>query len=533
MLKAADWVEKQFHDCLLHAPEAEIARNYFSERGLSEESIAKFHLGFCPAERDWIVRKAGGDAKRIKILEAINVLARSSTGGMPFTPFNGRAMFSIRDAQGRPVGFGGRQLPGIETFLQGKYVNSTETPLFHKSRLLYGLDLAKEGIRKSGLTPDPVTGRIVKTALVMEGYTDVIVAHQFGFTNAVAALGTALNEQHIRNLKRYVDDGRIVLVLDGDEAGQKSANKVLELFVAAQVDMQVLTLPDDLDPCDFLMQRGAEAFAHELRENTVSALDHAFHVATRGIDVERDVHAATVAVEKLLGVVAGAPRLQSDTPHEARLREERFLQRLAGLFRLEETFLRKQLTALRRKLREKGPAAQPDTTLAISRSPSMSSSTAEPLWHKDDIIDSTQRELMEMLVVHPEVWPAARPIITAEKLSSLALRVIYQAGCRLFDAGSSPTFDRLMLDLDDVSLKSLLVDLDEQGQAKAQRRSEPAAIVGQLLTAFQQREIDRRLPGQIAEARQRNLDDDQSTARLDAIIREKRRRQGISDPTDG
>jgi hypothetical protein len=140
---------------------------------------------------------------------------------------------------------------------------------------------------------------------------------------------------------------------------------------------------------------------------------------------------------------------------------------------------------------------------------------------------------MEMLVVHPEVWPAARPIITAERLSSLALRVIYQTGCRLFDAGISPTFDRLMLELDDVSLKSLLVDLDEKGHAKAQHRSEPEALVSQLLAAFQQREIDRRLPGQIAEARQKNLDDDQSTAWLDAIVRERRRRQGMSDPTDG
>ena len=314
--------------------------------------------------------------------------------------------------------------------------------------------------------------------------------------------------------------------------GQKSANKVLELFVAAQIDMQVLTLPEGLDPCDFLMARGAEAFASELRQNTVSALDHAFRAATQGIDVERDVHGATVAIEKLLGVVAGAPRLQSDTPLDARLREEKFLQRLASLFRVEETFLRKQLTILRRKHREKSPAAPADTTLAISRSPS-SPSTAEPLWHKDDPLDPTQRELMEMLVVHPEVWPAARPIITAERLSSLALRVIYQTGCRLFDAGTPPTFDRLMLALDEVSLKSLLVDLDEQGQAQAQHRSEPEALVGQLLATFQQREIDRRLPAQIAEARQKNLDDDQTTARLDAIVRERRRRQGITDPTDG
>ena len=100
--------------------------------------------------------------------------------------------------------------------------------------------------------------------MVMEGYTDCIVAHQFGFANAVAVLGTALGEAHIRILKRFAD--RIVLVLDGDEAGQRRAKEVLELFVAQEVDLRILTLPDELDPCDFLQSRGAAAFAELLEK---------------------------------------------------------------------------------------------------------------------------------------------------------------------------------------------------------------------------------------------------------------------------
>ncbi len=91
----------------------------------------------------------------------------------------------------------------------------------------------------------------------MEGYTDVIVAHQYGFTNAVAAMGTAVGESHIRLLKAHAD--RIVLVLDGDEAGTRRANEVLELFIAQQADLQILILPEDLDPCDYLHKYGAEA----------------------------------------------------------------------------------------------------------------------------------------------------------------------------------------------------------------------------------------------------------------------------------
>ena len=255
----------------------------------------------------------GGSPGRATVLETIGVLRRSSSGGSPYDLFRGRGMFAIHDAQGRPVGMGGRLLPGVETFLPGKYVNSPETALFRKSQLLYGLDLAKEAIHKSKN----------KTALVMEGYTDVIIAHQFGFNNAVAVLGVALGENHIKILKRFVD--RIILVLDGDEAGQKRANEILELFVAQQVDLRILTLPNDLDPCDFLQQRGAEAFAELLATGTVDALDHAFRSATCGLDLERDVHGASQALERLIAILR-RPRVCA-LIRRARLREEKCLDR--------------------------------------------------------------------------------------------------------------------------------------------------------------------------------------------------------------
>lgn len=127
-------------------------------------------------------------------------------GGRLYDRFRGRVLFAIRDAQGRPVGLGGRVLPESGSKSPAKYVNSPETPLFSKSSLLYGLDVAKDAIRKS------------HTAMVMEGYTDTIVAHQHGFQDAVAVLGTALGLRHIQTL-RFAD--QILLVLDGDDAGQR------------------------------------------------------------------------------------------------------------------------------------------------------------------------------------------------------------------------------------------------------------------------------------------------------------------------
>jgi DNA primase len=516
LYKAASWVERQYHECLLHSSEAEPARQYFQERGISDESIQRFQLGFAPLDRDWILKQAGGSGARAKVLETIGVLARSSQGGYPFDRFRGRGLFTIRDAQGRPVGMGGRLLPGVEINSPAKYINSPETPLFRKSHLLYGLDLAKEAIHKSKQ----------KTALVMEGYTDVIIAHQFGFNNAVAVLGVALGETHIKILKRFVD--RIVLVLDGDEAGQKRANEVLELFIAQQADLRILTLPDDLDPCEFLQQRGADAFAELLATGTVDALDHAFNTATRGIDLERDVHAASQALERLIAMLAKAPRLQADTSGESRLREERFLQRFATMFRVSESEVRRRLTELRRRnsARSTGRNEHGMPAKAGTPAPPEGGTANEP-------IDTYERELLELLVIYPETWAAARAALLPAQIASSALRRIYETGCRLLDENVLPGFERLILEFDDPALKSLLVDLDEQGRAKGSRAAEPPELLNDLLIFLERKEVEKQRPGHMATLRERRLDDVQELDLLENILQQERSRQGISRPTEG
>ena len=330
------WAESQYHRCLLESPEAEPARQYLAQRGITAESIEQFHLGFSPNQ----TRLAAGlrrnsSASRTKILETVGILARGQESGGYYDRFRGRVLFSIRDTQGRPVGIGGRVIPETGITSPAKYINSPETPLFSKSNLLYGLDVAREGIRKT------------RRALVMEGYTDCIVAHQYGFTDAVAVLGTALGDGHIKILKRFAD--RIVLVLDGDEAGQRRTNEVLELFIAQQVDLRILTLPEGADPCEFLQAHGAEAFAQLLAENSLDALEHAFQAITRGVDLQRDVHGASQALERLVSIVAKAPRLRQGTTGEDRFREQKILQRLAAQFRVDEKEVRARLTELRRR----------------------------------------------------------------------------------------------------------------------------------------------------------------------------------------
>ena len=174
----------------------------------------------------------------------------------------------------------------------GKYINSRETRLFSKSDTLYGLNLVRDQVAKD------------RQLTIVEGYTDVIGAWQAGLRNVVACLGTALNEKHIRLVKRFAD--RITLVLDGDDAGRKRANEILDLFVANDIDLRILTLPEESDPFDFVMQQGATEFQNRVQAAN-DAIDHKIRVETRGIDLINETHLANQALENILSTVARVP----------------------------------------------------------------------------------------------------------------------------------------------------------------------------------------------------------------------------------
>jgi len=514
LYQAMAWAEAQYHEFLLGSPEALPGRRYLQERGITPESIRRFHLGFSPNRRDWILHQAEGTKFDAGILETIGLLARPAGGGSPYDRFRGRVLFPIRNPQGQPLGLGGRILPELAPNTPAKYVNCPETPLFVKSKLLYGLDVAQASMRKS------------RTAVVMEGYTDCIVAHQHGFSDAVAVLGTALGENHIRTLRPFAD--RIVLVLDGDEAGRRRANEVLELFVAQQVDLRILTLPEGVDPCDFLQQQGAGAFGQLLAGGAVDALEHAFRSETAGVDLDHDVHGASRALERLVSIVAKAPRLRQDTTRQDRFREEKILQRLASSFRVPEEDVRRRLTALRRTRQRRGGRPAPGEP-----------SAAEPGKRiPADQIDPWQRELLEILIQHPELVASARAEVRPEQLAPGPCREIFETCCRLSDAGAEPAFDRLMLEFDDAAMKSLLVELDENGLKKQERIKDSSTLLEQLVTSFLQRETKKQRPAQTATLRQGRLDESQGLDLLRRIVQQERARQGqtphgYSGPTEG
>lgn len=230
------------------SPEADAARSYLAGRNLGGQVPKRWHLGFAPG-RGELVRHLSQKGFTPDEMIAANVALVGKDGRLRDRFFN-RIMFPINDPQGECIAFGGRVIGQGEP----KYLNSQETPLFHKSNVLYGLDKAKSAMTNTG------------TAIIVEGYTDVIALHESGIENVVATLGTALTIQHIRLISRHASK-RIVYLFDGDAAGQRAADRALEFIDdsmtpeagKARIELCAVTLPDDLDPADFVSQRGGDA----------------------------------------------------------------------------------------------------------------------------------------------------------------------------------------------------------------------------------------------------------------------------------
>ncbi|TWU20593.1 DNA primase [Novipirellula galeiformis] len=311
--------------------DAKIARDYLASRGIDEENRKRFRIGFSPESWNFAVDLLRQHDFSAEVAEAAGLAIKRNSGEGHYDRFRGRLMFPIHDLQDRPISLGGRLIPAIaqrrgKDAAGAKYINGPETMLFRKSHQLYNLQLAREAIRRGG------------DALVMEGYTDVVAARQAGVESAVAVLGTALGEDHIRLLKRFAK--RVVLILDGDTAGQTRADQVLELFVRADVDMRVLTLPDGSDPADFLASQGRAAF-DALVASAPDALQHKLNRLTDGVDVTHDTHKVTHAIEVLLAIIAQAPRGTS-------LKIDQLILRMSRTFGLPLERLNERLEEVRK-----------------------------------------------------------------------------------------------------------------------------------------------------------------------------------------
>ena len=452
LYQVAAWADDQFHTCLINSQEGQAGRAYLSERGITIESIRRFRLGFAPDRWDWLLERARGTPWTPALLERVGLLRRRELGGGFYDWFRGRVMFSIRDARGRPVAFGGRVLPQLADDRSAKYINSPETPLFSKSRELYGLDVARENFKRAG------------GAIVMEGYTDCLMAQQHGIDNCVAVLGTALGERHLQVLRRYTDS--ITLVLDGDEAGRRRTNEILDsllaLFEKNQVDLRILTLPEGVDPCDFIATHGSEPF-RQLLTQAVDALEHKFRTVTNGLDTLTDTHRASQAAEQMLATLAQIRAAGSGASSQTLLREEQMLGRIARKFHVPEEQLRSRLGALRRAAR---PKQRPVREGARSSARDIAAAGSVPNSSAPADVPGCDKLLLELLIKYPSYFSRIRAAVNPAMMETELARLIYRTWLSLAEGDQGPDFQRLLSAFEDPEKKNLLVGIDEESSIK-------------------------------------------------------------------
>ena len=343
LLEALVWAQNLFHQTLLQSPAAEKARRYLTEqRRFTPETIHKYRLGYHPGGWDWMQQQARGRYSP-QTLAAASLVTENRNGPGYGDFFRGRVLFPICNERGQPVSFGGRVLPGDDDS-KGKYWNGSESPVYHKSRVVFGLSFAREAIKSSN------------TLIVTEGYTDCITLHQQGIGNAVATCGTALTDQQVATIKRFAR--KVVLVYDGDDAGVLAAEKAVERFLAQDVDLRILTLPDGEDPAEFLEHHSSDAF-RELAAAAPEAWEYKFRAVRRRHGLE-SIDGKQRVLEEMLTLVAAAPNMAEN------VREGLLLGQLASRLGTSETVVRQRYAELRSKAPRRVRTDAPQPTAAPS-----------------------------------------------------------------------------------------------------------------------------------------------------------------------
>jgi DNA primase len=456
MLDLVKWAEGEYQVCLRESPQAETARKYLAERRLDGETVRRFGLGYAPDSWDWLTMRAAQAGYPADLLEKVGLLARRQEGNGYYDRFRDRVLFPIRDARGQTVGFGGRILPSSPLSAKSpKYINSSETPLFTKSEQLYGLDQA----RQAGMT--------VGYLAVVEGYTDVLMAHQMGVPQVVATLGTALNARHVQHLRRFVP--KVVLVFDADAGGSTGVDRALEIFVSQNVDLTIAALPEGKDPCDFLIEQGAEPFRQALA-NAVDALDFKLSQLL-GADGSTGIEARRRALEAVLSVIALSP----ETPGEAgELKRQLVVNRIAQRLGLQEKNVWARLHELKSTQRQ--PAAHLKTQKTSENGEETRQAPAPAL----------ERQLLEVLLAQPRLVATAAAEVEPAELTHPGLRQLLEGLYALQTAGEEPELDRLRARIENFRLGEKAREFQERGRLHAN----PDAWLGEVLAEFRRRRAE-------------------------------------------
>ncbi|MEV5970886.1 DNA primase [Streptomyces sp. NPDC051921] len=473
-LVEAHKVAAQFYADQLGSAEAEIGRKFLAERGFDQAAAEHFGVGYSPAGWDHLTRflRGKGFSDRELILSGLSQDGRRG----PIDRFRGRLMWPIKDVGGDVVGFGARRLREDDN--GPKYLNTPETPIYKKSQVLYGIDLAKKDIAK------------VSRAVVVEGYTDVMACHLAGVTTAIATCGTAFGGEHIKILRRLLMDNgsaRVIFTFDGDAAGQKAALRAFEDDQKFAAETYIAIAPDGMDPCELRLAKGDEAVA-DLVEPRTPLFEFALRHIVGRYDLETPAGRAA-ALDEAAPIVAKIKNLASQ--HEVAVQ----LAGMVGI--LDERFVVQRVGQIARWQRDRGGRGQaapggPERRRHDVGQIQAPTAPAGPALNLRSPAHRTERELLKLALQHPELVSPAFDAYGVDEFTAPPYAAVRQCVQDAGGATGAPAdyLDAVREAAPDDTVRALVTELAVEAIFA---KNVDEAYAGDQLVTVRLRAVDRRI----------------------------------------
>jgi len=379
LYKINEAAAQYFHNLLLNSPEGKSAKNYLESRGFTDKTVAEFQLGYSSSKWDDLKKYLQERGHTEEEQAKAGLLAESERGRI-YDRFRSKLMFPIWDIRGRVIGFGARVLDDSLP----KYINSPQTPAFDKSSSLYGINLAAPGIRQQEM------------AVIVEGYVDVITAHQNGFNNVVASMGTSVTEAQVSSLKRL--SRNLVLALDADAAGEEAMLRGVSYENILESEIRVVILPQGKDPDDVIKENNDTW--RQLLDKATPIVDYTINMITSKLDLDtaRD---KSLSVKELLPIISEM---------KDKVRQAHYVQKLARLVNVGERTIEAELSRLK-------PA--PERKRVATRAPEKAVYTSRTL-----LSNRLEEYCIALLLQHPELreyceYPSPEYFTNSENLEIL------------------------------------------------------------------------------------------------------------------
>ncbi|MGA2070281.1 MAG: DNA primase [Sedimentisphaerales bacterium] len=427
--RANAWAAKYFAANLAHPEKGKDARKYVTERQLSDESVKNWQIGLAVGTDNDLLTAARQKKIPDKLLLAAGLVV--GAGSSLSDKFVNRLMFTIADATGKIIAFGGRTLSGEGA----KYINSPTTAIFDKSNSLFGLDHARHQMVSSD------------TAVVVEGYTDCIMAHQFGVSNVVATLGTSFTAGHARILRRYAK--KVVLLFDSDTAGLEAANRALGVALGSHIDIAIASVPQGKDPCDFLLAQGKEPFA-KIIENATDVFTFKWVRLNANLGSQPTLAGKKQAVDEYLDAIATAINAGNVSAIERGL----IVNNLSRVMSLDAKEIHSELN--RRSSR----------TRTLSSYTGEAGDSHTPLDLGEGLSANAQREILEVLLAHPSLFDDIRDKISPQNFDVPVLERVAQAVFQTLSQKTRASIQTICSAVEDPQLASLITTLEHEGAEK-------------------------------------------------------------------